>query len=80
MLKLHPLTIRRYINEKKLRAIKVGGSIRVNENDLQDFQKDVIPPSPTNKIFKSNKLSAKQFSADDPFFRIQGRGASLSLS
>lgn len=80
ILKLHPLTIRRYIHEKKLKAVKVGGSIRINESDLQDFQKDVTPPSPTNKIFKTTKISAKQFSSDDPFFRLQGRGASLKFS
>ncbi len=80
ILKVHPLTIRRYISEKRLKAVKAGGNIRIDENDLQDFQKEVIPPTPSNKIFKSSKLSAKQFTADDPFFRLKGRGASLRLS
>ncbi len=80
ILKVHPLTIRRYINDKRLKAVKVGGNIRIAENDLQDFHKDVTPPSPANKIFKSTKLTAKQFSEDDPFFRLKGRGANLHLT
>ena len=80
MLKVHPLTIRRYINEKRLKAVKVGGNIRISENDLQDFHKDITPPNPSNKIFRSAKLTAKQFTPDDPFFRLQGRAASLSLT
>lgn len=81
ILKVHPLTIRRYINEKRLKAVRVGGNIRINENDLQDFHKEVAPPStPANKVFKSAKLTAKQFTTEDPFLRLQGRGASLHLS
>lgn len=79
ILKVHPLTIRRYINEKRLKAIKVGGNIRIGENDLQDFHKDVIPQKPDAKIFKSDKLAAKHFTQDDPFFRMLGRGANLHL-
>lgn len=80
ILKVHPLTIRRYINEKRLKAVKVGGNIRINENDLQDFHKEVIPQKRDNKVFRSNKLTDKQFSIEDPLFRLKGRGASLHLS
>jgi len=81
ILKVHPLTVRRYIKEKKLTAIKVGGNIRIKENDLQDFHKEVSPTSlRTGSNVRIKKNIVKQFSQDDPFLRLKGRGASLALS
>lgn len=37
MLKLHPRTLRRYINEGKLRANKVGKQFRISGHDLSIF-------------------------------------------
>ncbi len=34
LLKVHPLTIRRYIKEGKLKAIKVAGNIRIPNQQL----------------------------------------------
>lgn len=81
ILKVHPLTIRRYIREKKLRAVKVGGNIRIEESDLNAFNKEV-EPKPVKKYYfkKSISTPAKQFTNEDPFLRLQGRGASLKLS
>lgn len=78
--KVHPLTIRRYINDKRLKAIKVGGNVRIEENELQDFHKEVTPRKQDSKIFKSSKLADKKFTTEDVFLRLQGRGASLSLT
>jgi len=36
-LRLHEMTIRRHISEGRLRAIRVGRSIRVKEEDLERF-------------------------------------------
>jgi excisionase family DNA binding protein len=81
ILKVHPLTIRRYINEKRLKAVKVGGNVRIDENELQNFHKEVTPANrPKNSVFKSSKLADKKFSDEDPFLRLKGRGASLKLS
>lgn len=80
ILKVHPLTIRRYIKEEKLKAIKVGGNIRIGEKELLNFHKDLTPlTQASNKIFKSSKLADKQFTPDDPMLRLQGRGANLHL-
>jgi excisionase family DNA binding protein len=79
ILRVHPLTVRRYIHDKKLKAIKVGGNIRIDENTLQDFHKEVTTNEQKPKIFKSNRLLDKQFTRDDPFLRLQGRGAGLDL-
>jgi excisionase family DNA binding protein len=82
ILKVHPLTIRRYIKAMKLKAIKVGGNVRIQESDLQDFQKDVTPSLPTANMIiqKSKKFIVHSFAIDDPILRLQGRGASLNLS
>ena len=81
ILKVHPLTIRRYIKEKKLKAVKVGGNVRIAERDLEEFHKDVEPvDAPNNRVFKTKKLIDKQFSSEDPLLRLQGRGASLKLT
>ena len=82
ILKVHPLSVRRYIKENKLKEVKVGGNIRVQENDLQDFNR-AVEPSQVKKTFYSQTkkiIPDKRFSAEDPFLRLQGRGASLRLS
>lgn len=81
ILRVHPLTIRRYINDQKLKAVKIGGNIRIEETALQDFHKEIVPQAQESiRIFKTSKLGAKQFNSEDPLLRLQGRGASLKLS
>jgi|GEM_PF-898734 len=79
ILRVHPLTVRRYIKDKKLKAVKVGGNVRVEESALQDFHKDVEAPDQQPRIFKTNRLMDKQFTQEDPLLRLQGRGAGLVL-
>lgn len=82
ILKVHPLTIRRYIKEGRLKALKVGGAIRIKEKDLHEFNKDYTPATrgtePNGLRVKLNP--AKSFSMEDPFLRLNGRGASIKLS
>ena len=81
ILKVHPLTIRRYITEKKLKAVRVGGNIRIAEMEVENFHKDVDAPSVEKTAFrKFKKVADKQFSLEDPLLRLQGRAASLKLS
>ena len=53
IIKVHPLTLRRYIKEGKLKAIKAGGNIRIRESELQQFNKD-FTPQPKNIQKRSN--------------------------
>jgi excisionase family DNA binding protein len=80
ILKVHPLTIRRYIKEGKLKAVRAGGNVRIKESSLADFNKDFLS-TPSKKQTVKNRLNpAKIFTLDDPLFRLKGRGASLSFS
>jgi len=79
ILKVHHLTIRRYIKEGKLKAVRVGGNVRIKESELQEFHKDLsAAPNQQSIILKAKKHSARPFSDIDPLLRLQGRGASLS--
>lgn len=82
ILKVHPLTIRRYIRDGKLKAIKAGGNVRINEKDLQEFNKDFTPRERSNiePGIRQRYNPPKTFSQDDPFLRLQGRGATIKLS
>jgi excisionase family DNA binding protein len=76
ILKVHPLTIRRYIKEGKLKALKVGGSVRIKESAIQDLSRDfsLNPKRALHKI-KTDKV----FSEYDPILHLIGRGASIKL-
>ena len=80
ILKVHPLTIRRYIRDGRLTAIKVGGNVRIKETNLQEFNKDFTPKKPIPKMPGFAKAPVKTFTEIDPFFQLQGRGAALNIS
>jgi excisionase family DNA binding protein len=77
ILKVHQLTIRRYINEGKLKAIRLAGNIRISQKDLHDFSENYIPNS-SAKRSQSTTSASTPFSANDPLFRIKGRGISIN--
>lgn len=77
ILKVHPLTIRRYIKEERLKAVKSGGNVRIKESDLAEFNKDFKPNRNPVKTIK--QTSFQSFSEIDPLFQLQGKGASLDL-
>lgn len=80
ILKVHPLTVRRYIREGRLKAIKVGGNVRIKESQLQEFNKEFSPRIPQMKTGIETKTPPKIFTDIDPFFQLQGRGASLNIT
>ncbi len=79
ILKVHPLTVRRYIREGKLKAVRVAGNIRIKESSISDLNKD-FTPTPKKTDTRMQFMQSKIFSLDDPLFRLRGRGASISLS
>ena len=80
ILKVHPLTIRRYIKSGRLKAVRIGGNVRIKESSLAEFNKDFASTPSQKQIIKSKMHPAKIFTPDDPLFRLKGRGASLNLS
>lgn len=80
ILKVHPLTVRRYIKEGKLKAIRVGGNVRIKESQLLDLNKDFSSSPSKKQEFRTKIKPAKVFTQEDPLFRLKGRGASLNLS
>lgn len=76
VLKVHPLTIRRHIKEGKLKAFRVGGSIRIALPDLKAFTQSFVPR--TTSFEEPHPSTEASFSLDDPFFRLKARGLSMS--
>jgi excisionase family DNA binding protein len=80
IMKVHPLTVRRYIREQKLKAVRVGGNVRIRESDLAHFTKDLTPtPVALRKPIERKNIPIVTFGQDDPLLRLDGRGASLRL-
>jgi excisionase family DNA binding protein len=75
ILKVHQLTIRRYINEGKLKAVKVGGNVRVPQESLRSFMENYASSSKSTKSTTSS--SEEPFTPSDSLFRLKGRGLSL---
>lgn len=81
ILKVHHLTVRRYIKEGNLKAIKVGGNVRIKESDLQAFSKDFTPRQEINPTspFRKSISQSKKFTNADPLLKMQGRAATVEL-
>lgn len=77
ILKVHQLTVRRYIREKKLPAVKIAGLVRIKEKDLQGFQKEYSARRQSS--LDITREAPKIFSANDPLWLLNGKGGSLSL-
>ncbi len=79
IMKVHPLTIRRYIREGKLKAVKLGGNVRIKERDLQSFMKDFEPRQQADTLSFRRIIQQKEFTTADPFLRLKGRAATVEL-
>lgn len=76
LLKVHPLTVRRYIKEGKLKAIRIAGNIRIPQSYLDNFSEEVKISKVWHKpVPKGIKIT--EFSLDDAIFRLKGRGLSI---
>lgn len=81
ILKVHPLTLRRYLKEGKLTAIRAGGNVRIKESDLSNFQKQFVPGEKTthSPFVRKRVIDIKIFTDADPFLRMDGRAATVDL-
>lgn len=76
ILKVHPLTVRRYLRDGKMKAVMIGGNVRIKESQLQEFSKE-FSPGLRNHQEKSGETKLKIFTTEDPIFQLKGRVASL---
>lgn len=76
LLKVHQLTVRRYINEGKLKALKVAGNVRIPQSELNNFMQNNMTTNKTPKSVNANSPT-KPFTPSDPLFRLKARGLSL---
>jgi excisionase family DNA binding protein len=78
ILKVHQLTVRRYIKGGKLKALKIGGNVRVPQSSIDLFTHDINPTFPDVGVKNAPKQEdIFQFSLDDSIFRLKGRGLSI---
>lgn len=75
VLKVHHITIRRYIKEGKLKAFRAGGNVRISIQNLKAFTQSFIPKIQNPKV--TSKAEAN-FSFDDPIFRLKARGLGMN--
>lgn len=75
VLKVHPITIRRYIKEGKLKAFRAGGNVRISAQDLRAFTQSFIPKIQSPKAISPAEAN---FSFDDPLFKLKARGLSIN--
>jgi len=66
LLRVSPLTVRRYIASGRLPAIKVGRGIRIDWVSLERFAEPVVPAA------EPVDLSGKPFTFDDPLWDLVG--------
>lgn len=78
-LKVHSLTVRRYIKEGKLKAYRVGGNIRVSVNDLRAFLQSFVPQHKSIKLPANPQTptTSKEFTSKDPLLFLKGKGLSI---
>ena len=79
VLKVHPLTIRRYIRDGKLKAVKMAGNIRISKGNLDSIGETIYPTTYTAKKTEKS-IKSDPFNLDDPIFRLKGRGLSIYKS
>jgi excisionase family DNA binding protein len=77
ILKVHPLTIRRYIKEGKLKAVRVGRNVRIKESAVTEISRE-FQPMPRQIFIKLKP--AKVFTEYDPLLRLKGIGAGLKIT
>ncbi len=78
VLKIHQITLRRYIREGRLKAYRVGGNIRISVADLKIFTQNFVPRTGSSKEFPRPNYG--KFSFNDPLFRLKGRGLGVDIA
>lgn len=77
LLKVHELSVRRYIKDGKLKALRAGGNIRITKSSVDTFLQDILPTSYSGKQNAVKSETVNPLTREDSIFRLKGRGLSL---
>jgi excisionase family DNA binding protein len=73
LLRVSPITIRRYIASGELEAVRVGRGVRVQREAIERFVK---PLAPRHDADEPRRTIGRSFTKDDPLWSIVGIGQS----
>src|SRR5262245_6565579 len=73
LLRVSPITIRRYIASGELEAVRVGRGVRVHREAIERFVKPLAPQLDTDV---PRRTIGRPFTKDDPLWNIVGIGQS----
>ena len=76
ILKVSPITVRRYIDDGRLPAFRVGRGVRVEREAVERLPAAVVP----RRARARGTLKGKPTSEDDPLWNIVGIGRSAGPS
>jgi len=77
LLRVNPITIRRYIADGRLPAVRVGRAVRVQREAIEHFTTPIEPKHRTGKLLPHQ---GKPTSADDPIWSIIGIAGDRDLA
>src|SRR5438552_14657932 len=69
MLKVHPMTIRRYVADGRLPAVRVGKGVRVRKEAVDLL---VTPVQPKRAVRKPSAPRGERVTMEDPLWTIVG--------
>ena len=73
LLRVTPITVRRYIAQGRLPAVKVGGGVRISKEAVEQLPE---PVRMSDSLKKDRRRHGKPMAADDPLSRLIGIGRS----
>lgn len=77
ILKVSPLTVRRYISRDILHAIHLGGGVRIRREELERLG---APEEPEFETLGSPSIEGRPFTKDDPLWSMIGIGSSRATA
>ena len=72
LLRVSPVTVRRYIASRRLPAVKVGKGVRVRKEDIEKLP----TPIDSEEIAGPKRIRGKVFTKEDPLWHLVGIGRS----
>ena len=72
LLKVSPITVRRYIASGRLAAVKVGRAVRIRREAVEDLMEPVVPRHLRDDVDEDQIPEGKPLTRNSSLFRIIG--------